>query len=57
MNEKEKLLDRMIALYGYEHKAVIQFAELIERGAGVQMLRTLVETHEAYPLYTLDEED
>lgn len=57
MNEKEKLLDRMIALYGYEHEAVIQFAELIERGAGIQMLRTVVETHEARPLYTLDEED
>ena len=28
---REKLLDRMIRIYGFEHDAVIEFAELIEQ--------------------------
>ena len=58
MNEREKLLDRMIALYGYEHEAVIQFAELIARPQlSDETLETVVKCHEEKPLYTLDEED
>jgi hypothetical protein len=50
-NYRESLVDRMINLYGYEHPAVIKFAELAEywRG-GDNVLRVIVESHEAYPL-------
>ena len=50
-NYRESLINRMINLYGYEHPAVIKFAELAEywRG-GDNVLRVIVESHEAYPL-------
>ena len=57
-NKREQLLDRMIALYGYEHEAVIQFAELITRPQlSDETLETVVKCHEEKPLYILDEED
>ena len=43
---REQLLDRMIQMYGFEHPAVIQFAELVERGVSVETLQTIVESHE-----------
>ena len=50
-NYRESLINRMINLYGYEHPAVIKFAELAEywRG-GENVLRVIVESHEACPL-------
>ena len=50
-NYRESLINRMINLYGYEHPAVIKFAELAEywRG-GDNVLRVIVESHEACPL-------
>lgn len=47
---KDTYLDRMIHLYGFEHPAVIQFAELMERGASDETLRTIVESHEEFGL-------
>ena len=43
---KDQLLDRMIQMYGFEHPAVIQFAELVERGVSIETLQTIVESHE-----------
>ena len=48
---RESLVDRMITLYGFEAPVVIQFAQLAEYWQGdEQVLRILVESHEAYPL-------
>jgi hypothetical protein len=56
---KEKLIDRMIRIYGFEHDLVIQFAGLCERYANNatndKMLTILVEAHEANPVF--DEEE
>jgi hypothetical protein len=56
---KEKLIDRMIRIYGFEHDLVIQFAGLCERYANNatndKMLAILVEAHEANPV--LDKEE
>lgn len=43
---REEYLNRMIHLYGFEHPAVIHFAELMERGVSDETLKTLVESHE-----------
>ena len=53
---REEYLSRMIHLYGFEHPAVIQFAELMERGVNDETLKTLVECHEASPLTDEDED-
>lgn len=56
---REKLIDRMIRIYGFEHALVIQFAELCERctngATNDKKLTILVEAHEANPV--LDEEE
>lgn len=48
---REKLLDRMIALYGYENLMVIEFARLCETWEenewNDKVLTILVEAHEA----------
>lgn len=53
MKNREQLIDRMIRIYGYEHKIVIQFATLCEIAAdnaiNDKMLWTLVAAHEAEP--------
>lgn len=57
MNKREKLLDRMIRIYGFEHELVIEFAEMIENPKyKTEILETLVKCHEAHPQIT-DEED
>lgn len=48
--KREKMLSRMIRIYGFEHEAVIQFAELLETDIDDQVLETIVKTHENYPL-------
>lgn len=54
---REEMLTRMIHLYGFEHEAVIQFAELMERdGVTDDVLETLVLAHEAHPVVTDEEE-
>lgn len=48
---RESLIDRMITLYGFEHPAVINFAELAEYWRGdEQVLRIIVESHESCPM-------
>lgn len=46
---RESLVDRMIALYGYEHLIVIDFAKLAEYWHGDEkVLRIIVESHESF---------
>lgn len=46
---KEELLDRMIKIYGFEHDAVIEFAELIENDTFTdEMLEVIVKAHETF---------
>lgn len=45
---KENLLTRMIRIYGFEHKAVLQFAEVMDR-LDEKSLETIVKVHEAAP--------
>ena len=52
MNElREKLIDRMIHIYGFEHELVITFAELCESTwIPDDALTAMVESHERYPV-------
>lgn len=52
MNAKrEELLSRMIRIYGFEHKQVIEFAKLLESSnIPDESLEILVECHEEYPV-------
>lgn len=55
---REEYLSRMIHLYGFEHPAVIQFAELMEQGASDETLKTLVEGHEKLGIaFEFEDED
>ena len=55
---REEYLSRMIHLYGFEHAAVIQFAELMEQGASDETLKTLVEGHEKLGIaFEFEDED
>lgn len=58
MNDREKLLDRMIAIYGFENELVIEFASMIEdSNYKTETLETLVKCHEAHPQFEEEEED
>ncbi|MBR3673863.1 MAG: hypothetical protein IKN65_06265 [Clostridia bacterium] len=53
---REELLDRMIRIYGFEHEAVIAFAELIENNTFTdEMLEVIVKAHEEHPLVEEEE--
>ncbi len=55
---REEYLSRMIHLYGFEHPAVIQFAELMEQGVSDETLKTLVEGHEKLGIaFEFEDED
>lgn len=55
---KEEYLSRMIHLYGFEHPAVIQFAELMEQVVSDETLKTLVEGHEKLGIaFEFEDED
>ena len=51
---REKMIDEMIALYGYEHPAVIQFCEFCERLGenewNNRMLEILLHAHQFDPI-------
>lgn len=53
-NFREELVDRMIALYGFEHELTVKFATLCEEWEDTELndicLRVVVEVHEAYPV-------
>ena len=51
MNEREKLLDRMIQLYGFEDDIVIEFARFIEdNNITTEVLERIVVAHEENPV-------
>ena len=53
---REELLDRMIRIYGFEHEAVIAFAELVKSDIFTdEMLEVIVKAHEEYPV--IEEEE
>ena len=55
---REKLLDRLIAIYGLENPIVIQFADMCEKygdnAFNDDILRLLVDAHEADPVFKED---
>lgn len=58
MTKREELLTKMIRLYGFEHEAVIQFAQLMERPQiSDETLETVVKCHEEHPLWDGEEEE
>lgn len=49
-NFRKSLVNRMIALYGFENPVTINFAELAEVWRGEEStLRIIVESHESCP--------
>lgn len=54
---REKLIDRMIAIYGLEHPVVIHFAEVCEDKWWMdEVLETVVKSHEENPYMGEDDE-
>jgi hypothetical protein len=48
---RERLIDRMIKVYGFEHPVVLDFCKLCEcEWMSDQALTTTVECHEEYPI-------
>ena len=59
---REKLIDRMVHIYGFENPIVIEFCKLCEAWKDIEdrdrLLEVIVESHEEYPQFdTEDEED
>lgn len=59
---RERLLDRMIKIYGFEHEIVIEFARMCEEWLPTEnndkALETLVKCHEENPVgFNYDDED
>ena len=55
---KEKLIDRMVRIYGFENPIVIEFCRMCERGEIIEeLLELIVEAHEKCPQFGDEEED
>ena len=55
---KEKLIDRMVRIYGFENPIVIEFCRMCERGEIIEdLLELIVEAHEKCPQLDDEEED
>ena len=55
---KEKLIDRMVRIYGFENPIVIEFCRMCERGEIIEdLLELIVELHEKCPQLDDEEED
>ena len=59
---REKLIDRMVHIYGFENPIVIEFCKLCEAWKDIEdkdrLLEVLVKSHEEFPqLCAEDEED
>ena len=55
---KEKLIDRMVRIYGFENPIVIEFCRMCERGEIIEeLLELIVELHERCPQLDDEEED
>ena len=54
---KEKLIDRMVRIYGFENPIVIEFCRMCERGEIIEdLLELIVEAHENCPQFDDEEE-
>ena len=55
---KEKLIDRMVRIYGFENPIVNEFCRMCERGEIIEdLLELIVELHEKCPQLDEEEED
>lgn len=58
---REQLIDRMIRLYGFEHKIVIDFVSMCERYEDTKdndvLLGILVEAHENDPVIEAEDDE
>ena len=55
---KEKLIDRMVRIYGFENPIVIEFCRMCERGEIIEdLLELIVELHEKRTQLDEEEED
>lgn len=54
---REKLLTRMIHIYGFEHEITIEYAKILEKAPQTKeiddILEIIVKYHEQYPLGTI----
>ena len=57
---REKLIDRMVHIYGFENPIVIEFCKLCEAWKDIEdydrLLEVIVISHEAYPQLDNEEE-
>ena len=57
---REKLIDRMVHIYGFENPIVIEFCKLCEAWKDIEdrdrLLEVIVISHEAYPQLDSEEE-
>ena len=53
---KNELASRMIRLYGFEHEATIEFFRVMD-SLNEEVLKILVESHEQYPCFDIEDED
>ena len=58
---REKLIDRMIHIYGFENPIVIWFCRLCEKLEKTKekdrLLEAIVESHEEYPQFDTEDEE
>ena len=57
---REKLIERMVHIYGFENPIVIEFCKLCEAWKDIEdrdrLLEVIVISHEAYPQLDSEEE-
>ena len=58
---REKLIDRMVHIYGFENPIVIEFCKLCEAWEDIEdrdhLLEVIVKSHEEFPQLNYNEED
>ena len=58
---REKLIDRMIRIYGFENPIVIEFCKLCEVWEDIEdrdrLLEVIVKSHEEFPQFDNEEEE
>lgn len=57
---REKLIDRMVHIYGFENPIVIEFCKLCEAWEDIEdrdrLLEVIVKSHEEFPQFDNEEE-
>lgn len=58
---REKLIDRMVHIYGFENPIVIWFCRLCKKLEDTEekntLLKAIVESHEEYPQFNIEDEE